>query len=553
MKKKLAFILLALLMVFMLYAAAESKYYIDREKMTVNIGYAVTLHIKEQGTGEQVSAEWESSNPYVAWVDSDGAVHAECAGDVVITGRTKDGTELKCKVNVPGNVIKYIKFPAESVTLGTNETKSFAAEINQKADQKTIEYVSYDESVVTVDSKGKLSGVGKGTATIRATAANGLTAYAEVTVYISLEDIELDAQKLVISIDGQPQQVNCILTPANTDQNAYTWSISDESIATVADGLVTPVSIGATTLTCKSETGKSVSIPVTVGILAERVEVTGGGSVVCFESTRVSAKVYPENATDTSFTWVVEDPKVACVTRAGVLWGLSAGETMVYAVANGGLDVQAEMHITVTENPSITPKKVTLTFDDGPAQNTLKLLDVLADYNAKATFFVVGENVKKRPEIVLAEYRAGHEIGNHTWSHQVLVKIGVSEGKEEIGKCDEAVKAITGEAPKFIRAPGGDITDKRISWLMTDRYYIYWTLDTRDWESRNSDSVYRNVINMIKDQDVLLFHDLYASTTTAVERLLPELISRGYTFISLSEMLELNPPSADTYLYLGGG
>ena len=154
------------------FCRAEKSYYINRESMKVNVGYTVTLHVREQGTGSNVQAKgWESSNPYVAWVDSDGGVHAECAGNVTVTAVAPDGSVLKCEVEVPGHQIKSIAFPGETVTIGTKGTVNFKASITSNADQKAVSYVSYDESVVKIDDKGNLQGVRRGVATIRATAA----------------------------------------------------------------------------------------------------------------------------------------------------------------------------------------------------------------------------------------------------------------------------------------------------------------------------------------------------------------------------------------------
>ena len=109
-------------------------------------------------------------------------------------------------------------------------------------------------------------------------------------------------------------------------------------------------------------------------------------------------------------------------------------------------------------------KFVALTFDDGPHPvYTEKILKILADNNAKATFFVVGKNAESYPDLVTKEFEAGHEIGNHTYSHPNMKKIGVSEAIKEIEQTQEIVHDITGTYPKLFRSPGGIFSDELVT------------------------------------------------------------------------------------------
>lgn len=191
-------------------------------------------------------------------------------------------------------------------------------------------------------------------------------------------------------------------------------------------------------------------------------------------------------------------------------------------------------------------KYVALTFDDGPHPvYTEKILKILADNNAKATFFVVGQNAERYPELIIKESEAGHEIGNHTYSHPNMKKIGVAEAIEEIEKTQEIVHDITGDYPKLFRSPGGIFSDelitavegiscKPVSWS--------WRQDTRDWSKPPGEQVVRTVLDNLRDGDIILFHDFNTKgspTPEALSVILPELVKRGYSFVTVSELITL--------------
>ncbi len=190
-------------------------------------------------------------------------------------------------------------------------------------------------------------------------------------------------------------------------------------------------------------------------------------------------------------------------------------------------------------------KYVALTFDDGPHPvYTEQILDILAAYNAKATFFVIGQNAKQYPELVRKEYEAGHEIGNHTYSHPNMKKISVTEAVAEIEKTQEAVHDIIGIYPKLFRSPGGIFSDELVTAVEEhDCKSVLWSWrqDTRDWSKPTVDKVVRTVLDNLRDGDIILFHDYNTSgspTPEALRIILPELIRRGYSFVTVSELMD---------------
>lgn len=189
-------------------------------------------------------------------------------------------------------------------------------------------------------------------------------------------------------------------------------------------------------------------------------------------------------------------------------------------------------------------KCVALTFDDGPHKTyTPEILDILDEYGAKATFFIVGRNAEENPDIVLDAYRRGHEIGNHTYTHPNLKNLSAEKRLEEIQKTQEILTDITGEAPRLFRPPGGYVSNSIIEELdALDCSAVLWSWrqDTRDWACPGVDCVVSGVLKNLRDGDIILFHDYNAGknspTPQALRRILKSLSDDGYRFVTVSEL-----------------
>lgn len=191
-------------------------------------------------------------------------------------------------------------------------------------------------------------------------------------------------------------------------------------------------------------------------------------------------------------------------------------------------------------------KQLALTFDDGPCKlYTEEILGILSEYNAKATFFVIGKNAEKYPELVRLEKENGHEIGNHTYSHPEMRKISPEEFEQEITKTQEIIKEITGEYPVLFRPPGGYLSNSIVDKISSNncRTVLWsWRQDTRDWEKPKADVIVNSVISNIKDGDIILFHDYNtkgSTTPEALRKLLPKLKEMGYEFVTVSELVRI--------------
>lgn len=179
-------------------------------------------------------------------------------------------------------------------------------------------------------------------------------------------------------------------------------------------------------------------------------------------------------------------------------------------------------------------KLIALTFDDGPNYNTNKVLDVLAKYNVKATFFVLGSKVMNNKKILKREYDSGMEIGNHTFNHLLLTKYKENVIKDEIDNTSSVIFEVTGRYPKLLRPSYGayNNTIKKIG----DMPIIIWDIDTLDWKYHNSKRIASMVINKVKDGDIILMHDIYSATANSLNIIIPELQNRGYTFVTVPEL-----------------
>ncbi|MDE5965341.1 MAG: polysaccharide deacetylase family protein [Lachnospiraceae bacterium] len=206
-----------------------------------------------------------------------------------------------------------------------------------------------------------------------------------------------------------------------------------------------------------------------------------------------------------------------------------------HRMSDGGkADVMTQMeHIGNPDQPAIA-----LTFDDGPSDGpTDRILDVLEQYQAHATFFVMGYRVEKFADQINRAISLGCEIGNHSYNHPKLTAISESKVEKQIKRTKDQIKKAAGVTPCLVRPPYGAYNDTVLSLIKAPA--ILWSLDTRDWKTRNADKTVEAVLDNVQDGDIILMHDLYEPTAEAVERLVPELIDRGYQLVTVPELAAL--------------
>lgn len=180
--------------------------------------------------------------------------------------------------------------------------------------------------------------------------------------------------------------------------------------------------------------------------------------------------------------------------------------------------------------------QIAITFDDGPSKAwTGKLLDGLKERNVKATFFLIGENVKSAPEIVKREADEGHLVGNHTYHHVEITCVPDEKAKEEILMTNEAITEITGEEVSYMRPPFG-AWQKQLEWEL-DVMPVMWTIDPLDWTTNNEDEIVNKVVTQAKENDIILLHDCYESSVNAALRIIDTLQKEGFEFVTVDKLI----------------
>lgn len=190
-------------------------------------------------------------------------------------------------------------------------------------------------------------------------------------------------------------------------------------------------------------------------------------------------------------------------------------------------------------------KVIALTFDDGPhPRYTDKILDILKEYGIKATFFTVGENAALYPDQLKRIAEEGHEIGNHTYTHADLKRIDKETLMRELGETERIIEELTGKRPTVFRPPEGRCNETVVS-CANERGYttVLWTVDPRDWASPPARSVAEVIIKNVKCGSVILCHDYNSNkscpTPEALRVVIPALIDKGYSFVTVSELLNV--------------
>ncbi|MUT68732.1 polysaccharide deacetylase family protein [Paenibacillus sp. NEAU-GSW1] len=189
-------------------------------------------------------------------------------------------------------------------------------------------------------------------------------------------------------------------------------------------------------------------------------------------------------------------------------------------------------------------KWIALTFDDGPSKETPQILDLLKQYEAKATFFVLGKRIDSFADVVKREVAEGHEVANHTFDHTFFYS-NVSWGtiSNEIVKTKNKIEAITGQSSPWFRPPGGIINDAVVEIAKKNGYTVIlwsWHQDTNDWKAPGVNAIVKKVLNNARNGDIVLLHDNVQGSTQTVQALkiiLPELQKRGFRIVTVSELM----------------
>ena len=166
------------------------------------------------------------------------------------------------------------------------------------------------------------------------------------------------------------------------------------------------------------------------------------------------------------------------------------------------------------------------------------ILETLEQYNVRATFFVVGEWAEEHPESMRAIAAAGHELGNHSYSHPDMTRLSREEIAAQITSCNEAVRTITGETPTLFRAPSGAYNNAVVETARAlGSHAVQWDVDSRDWQNPTPDEIVQRVVKNVRPGSILLFHVGKENTDAALPALLAGLQEQGYTLCAVGELI----------------
>lgn len=212
-----------------------------------------------------------------------------------------------------------------------------------------------------------------------------------------------------------------------------------------------------------------------------------------------------------------------------------------------------EVKVPLQENEKVLKseeKYVALTFDDGPSMNvTPRVLDILQQHDAKATFFMLGSQVEKYPSLAERVAKSGHEIGNHTDHHMDLTKVGEPQMVQEVQISNQKIQDATGKSPTLIRPPYGAFNSKVEEVARKNgSSLVLWSVDSLDWKSKNAEAIHQVVKKEVVSGSIILLHDVHPTTAEALPKLLNMLEKEGYHFLTVSQLLSLQGKnSAGTY------
>lgn len=193
-------------------------------------------------------------------------------------------------------------------------------------------------------------------------------------------------------------------------------------------------------------------------------------------------------------------------------------------------------------------KLIALTFDDGPSgsDSTENILAVLEKYGIEATFCVVGQMMDYNAEKVSAEHDAGHLIVNHSRTHPEFSTLTYDQMCEEIDTTTKQITDLGIPTPDYFRPPYGDGDGATLTQVLSERGLtpLYWTIDSRDWEIPDAETVHQNVLSDLRNawdagtqDNIILFHDIQPHTADVIDALIPDLQNEGCTFVQVDALV----------------
>lgn len=304
---------------------------------------------------------WKSDNESIATVDANGVVTAIAVGEANITATTTDGTNLSatCKVTVEQTFASSISLDKTSISLKATESETLKATIlPATTTNQAVTWKSDNEAIATVDANGVVTAHEVGVATITATTTDGTNLSASCTVnVIHTQASSITLNMTEVSLKAlETVKLSVEILPATTTNKVVTWKSDNEAIAKVdANGIVTAIAVGETTITATTTDGSNLSASCKVTVIPTLASsITLDKTEVSFkanETVTLTPTILPATTTNTVVVWTTTDEKVAIVDANGVVTAIGVGEATITATTTDGSNLSASCAITVLPTP----------------------------------------------------------------------------------------------------------------------------------------------------------------------------------------------------------
>lgn len=282
-------------------------------------------------------------------------------------------------------------------------------------------------------------------------------------------------------------------------------------------------------------------IAIALSLLGAAILAIATGGCAATKSIPVPAMTMEPSSATTVSTSPVENPETKPSKRNQTG---KASDTIGQTLPPLSISKESIRKTTGRPIAPSAPGAVAITFDDGPGEHTGRLLDALNDYGVKVTFFVQGKFVNSHADLILRMHREGHQIGNHTYSHKYLTKVGSDVRSQQLKSTSDAIERITGSRPTIMRPPGGygnEAVHREVK--KQGMAAVYWDIDPADWKkgNRKADYVYNYLLSHAQEGKIILLHDIHPTTVDGFIRALPVLIEHGFTFVTIDQLIKLEP------------
>ena len=407
-------------------------------------------------------------------------------------------------------------------------------------DISAADYASHDPQIASVTADGTITaGSAEGSTFVYArNAAGEVISRTAVTVLEGGLAVTLDKDTYAPcpgqSLTATAQLNHPISVPIR-------WESSDSAICSVSQtGELTGNTLGSAMLRATLPNGSYAEAAIQVMPPITELDFETHLYKVKPNATRQLTLIVAPADTGEEITWSSSDPSIATVSDTGLVTGVDYGTVTVTATGRySGLVATCSVKVC-------NVKQVAITFDDGPSKNTAKLLDWLKENEVKATFFVVGNRVNSYKGTVKRIVNEGHELGYHSYAHKTQTGLSTDKIISDYEKSDKLVRDLTGQGFTVWRTPGGGYNKRVLDAVPLP--HIMWAVDTRDWETRKTDHVYRMITKYSDDGEIILLHDLYKTSVDGAIKAMKEMLAGDYEFLTVTELLSRNgtPPSPHT-------